>query len=419
MSFDPPNGPEVDAYTRGIECYRNGQYDRAQAELSSLRDSGGILGRLGRFYYAMSHRLLGTEDLRAGRYDAAEGHFRTALEVVGPQGDLASYLAAIYARTGRADRCADAMERIADAQPDNPSLVRKLAQAQWRAGRRQQAYLTLSAALRRNPATGELLMQKGLFLAAEDRYAEARAALAAAVEADCANPDAHYYLALAAAAEGNPQAAVRSFQRAFDLRPGDCRIAYQLALAAKACKQQGVHVVLRLPEPRVQSAGSQVRQLARYCAAESDFVEAFLSLPDSQADGELFGMLVGVLQMALTEHPDYADLHYHCARGLLRLGRTAAAGEHARRAVEINPKYVKALVLLAKLCDREQRSDEAIAHLEQAIACGGDWPDVHCQAGELLGRHDRREAARRHLERALQLNHRYMRAAEQLRLLAA
>jgi len=420
MDIETPRDPlSVDHYARGIELYRQGQYHDAETELAHLLDQSSLVGRVARFYYAMSHRRMGEQALQAGQFDAAEKHFSNTVGTIGRETDLTGYLASIYAITNRPDRCVGEMEKVADSHPQAPTTWRKLAQAQWRAGRRIEAYMTLTQALRRLGGCAELHLQMGLFHAAEDRFAEAKSSFARAVEADCTSADAHYYLALSMAAHGDVTEAVRSFQRAFELRPKDCTIAYQLALAARAAEQDGYHVVIHLPEPVVLPAGSQMRQLAHYVAGEPDFAESFLSLPDSEMDSELFGMLVGVIQMALAEHPKYADLHHLCARAFVRLDRPGAAMEHARHAVEINPRYVQARVLLARLCARMGRPAEAIEHMEKAIDCGGDWPDTHCFVAELLKRCSEHKAAKKHLERALQLNAKYSRAADQLRSLAA
>jgi tetratricopeptide (TPR) repeat protein len=162
-----------------------------------------------------------------------------------------------------------------------------------------------------------------------------------------------------------------------------------------------------------------MRQLANYVAAESDFVEAFLALPASGADAELFEMLAGILQMALAEHSRYADLHHYCGRVFHRLGRTARALHHTRRAVQINPRYVQALLALARMYAEQDQLARAVETVRRAIECGADWPDIHCLAGEWMIRLRRDEEAQTHLKRALQLKATYPRAAEALASLAA
>ncbi|MBL7133394.1 MAG: tetratricopeptide repeat protein [Phycisphaerae bacterium] len=408
------------SYARGIDLYRQGRYEQAAAELASVSARSDMLGNVARFYAAMSQRAMGIEALREGRFEEAEKCLLAAAGSIGGEADLSGYLASLYAQTGRHDMCVAAMERTEQTGRADPSFYRKLAQARWRAGKRAEAYMTLTAALRELGPDSRLYVQLGLFYAAEERYDQAHEAMASAVEADCSNCDAHYHLGLVEAAQGHVQAAVRLFQRAFELRPGDLMLAYHLALAAKAGSQEGHDVVLRLPEPgRQVPSDSQIRQLARYITNEPAFIEAFLALPASAIDGELFGVLAGVVQMALDEHGDYADLNYYCSGIFHRLGRGELAIKYARRAVQTNPSYVRALLQIGRLCRQEGRDSEAIEYLRRAVACGADYPDAHLELAELMLRRKSPGPARKHLSRALELNPHYTPAAETLASMAA
>lgn len=409
------------SYTRGIDLYRQGRYEQAAAELANVSARTDMLGDVARFYAAMSQRAMGIEALREERFEEAEKHLLAAARSIGNEADLSGYLASVYAQTDRHDMCVAAMERAERVGRADPSFSRKLAQARWRAGRRTEAYMTLTAALRESGPDSKLYVQLGLFYAAEERYDQAHKAMSSAVEADCSNCDAHFHLALIEAAQGHVQAAVRLFQRAFELRPGDLMLAYHLALAAKAASQEGYRVVLRLPEPGQVPSDSQIRQLAGYITNEPAFIEAFLSLPASAIDGELFKVLGGVVQMALDEHDDYADLNYYCSGIFRRLGKGELAINYARQAVQINPSYVQALLQLGELCGQGGRHSEAIECLERAIACGADFPDVHFRLAEVMlrGKVASPTAAKKHLNRALQLNPHYAPAAEALASMAA
>jgi len=219
---------------------------------------------------------------------------------------------------------------------------------------------------------------------------------------------------------GDPVAAAHAFQRALDLDPTDLTTARQLALAVRAAAESGRRIVLRLCELRQSGPQSvEICQFAEYVTGETDLLDAFCALPASSIDPDLFEMLFGVVQVALTAHPTYADLHYHQAQICRRLGRPGRARHHVRRALEINPRYVSALLLLATLEARAGRTDRAVETACEAIRRGADWPDVHCQLGEWMIRCRRTDQARDHLTRALQLRQGYPRALRALRSLAA
>ena len=213
--------------------------------------------------------------------------------------------------------------------------------------------------------------------------------------------------------------AARAFQRAFILRADDLLVAYQLAISSRIAQEKGLRVAIRLPSPRVSQIQPRIEGLGERLADEPEIIDAFLSLPESEGDAELFSMLVGVLQLVLRKYSGVADLQLQYSRLLHRLGRIDKAINHARRALRINPEYTDAMLHLGRLYARDDRRIEAIEVVRRAISHGADFPDVHCFAAELMCQSDRREQARDHLHRALQLNPNYTQASEALKALAA
>lgn len=415
-----PGDSRADQYKRGVHHYFRGRHQEAIAELEALQDQDDVSARMARYYRALARRALGMADLEQSRFEQAEGHLQAAIADVGNDAGLGTHLARIYARTHRQERCAAQMELLAEEHPDDATVQRRLAQAQWHAGRRIEAHMTLSAALRRLGHVARLHLQMGLFQAADERFADARESLARATQADQALPEAHRYLGLAEAALENFPAATNALQRALELRPDDLLCAYQLARAARAAAECGHKILLRPPAAaNAPAETSEARQLARYVVADPDFLDALLALPAADGDERLFGLLLGVTRMALTQHPRYADLHLRCSRILTRLRRSEEALRHAQKALEINPRYVQALLEAADLCAAADRPTEAIGHLRQAIDLGADWPDVHCRAAQLMVHCNAGAAAAGHLRRALDLKPNYGPAADALAKLAA
>jgi len=411
----------VGRYTRGLLLRGRGCFAEAAEELQELIQQDDTIGLLSRYHYALAQRSLSAEALAAGDFPTAEHHLRIAMSAVGTDAGLDGLLAGLYAQGRKADECLREMQKApaATAGENSPDFHRKLAQAQWQAGRREDAYLTLAQAFRRFGPVGVLHLQRGLLLAAEEKFAEARESLARAAEAECDNPDAHRYLALSAAAMGDAPAAARSFQRALYLQPNDLMLAYQLSLAAQAAATAGVKIVVRLPATSPAPAEGNLHELAKRIADEPDFVEALCSLPENDLDNDLFCLLAGAVELAIEAHRRYADLYLAASRVYARLGQQDAAQERAAMALEINPAYIRARVHLAELCVSAGRQDAAAEHYERAVSDGADWPDVHLRASEALSRCGRRDEARRHLRRALELNAGYTPAAEALEAMAA
>lgn len=405
------------SYSRGIELFRRGRYDQAVAVLCTVTDEPGLIGRLARFYQAQACRQAGVELARAGNLVAAQEYLQRTIRLIGTNADLAHYLARLYTQMGLHDR-AEAHYDAAASHRDSPAVRAALARAQHRAGRSAQAMITLGEALHAFPDAPELHVQAGLMLARDERYAAAADEFRRAIECDCLCDEAHYHLGLCEAAQGRCAEAARHLERALQLRPHDVLLAYQLALTARAAADAGQSILLRLPEASTPSGQTYMQQLADFVAREADFVAAFLSLPPSEADEELFGLLSAVLDTALADHGDYADLHLRQSLVQRRLGNADKSVAHARRAVEINADFVQARIQLAGLL-AEQAPADAVRHYEHAVRSGGDYADVHAALGDLYDRLGRPDHAAAALRRALEINCNYSRAREALRRLAA
>lgn len=406
------------SYSQGISLYRQGRYDEAAGALSTVVDEPGLLGQLARYYQAQACRQAGLEMARAGQLQGAQEYLRRTMKLMGPNADLAGYLARIYMQMGMHDRAEAQLEAVAETHRDRPAAQAALAMAQHHNGRTTQAMLTLGAALRDHPDSAELHEAMGLALSREDRHKEAARHFAKAIECDCLRADAHYHLGLCEAAQGRCAEAARRLERAHSLRPNDVLLAYQLAIIARAAAEQGTPVQLTLREPTTTPAESDLRHLADFVASENDFVMAFLSLPVSPADEELFGLISAVLDTALELHPTYADLHYRQSLVCLRLGNAAGAVEHAQQAVTINPHYVQARIHLARLL-AEAEPALAADHLHMAIESGGEYADAHALLGEVYCRLGNPVQAQVELHHALEINPRYKLAGEAMRRLVA
>ncbi len=404
-------------FEQGVAFYRAGRFTEAAQKLGALGDQPGPMGQLARYYQGMSHRAMGLDALARGQYDLAHEQLRTAVKLLGPNANLSAYLASLYAKAGQPEQVCREAERAAAG--GGPQAVRKLAQAQWQAGRREAAMMTLTEALRRHRDHVGLHLQMGLFHASCERWAEAQASLTQAVECGCDDSQTHYYLGLLYAATDQLPQAISELQRAVDLDPANLVATYQLSLAAKAAWQSGHRIVLHLPDRPTTEAGSAIRQLSRYVTAEPQFVDAILSLPASDAEEELMGVLAAVVKTALAAHPGYADLRLLCSRILDRLGQTDEAIEHGRMAIERNPSYLQALIHLGDLYERAGRLAEAVDSLAAAIEAGGEWADVHFRLAKLSTRLGRMDQTAHHLERALTINQGFAAARDEQTRLAA
>jgi tetratricopeptide (TPR) repeat protein len=249
-------------------------------------------------------------------------------------------------------------------------------------------------------------------LAAEDDRTEAEKLFERAISLNPSHAGAYERLAQCGSADNRHERAVQFLERAHQLDPSNLRVTWQLALATQSTGGE-FRPAIKTPAARPIDAAA-IERLGEAIVAEPDFVQAFLSLPVTEADGEVFSALAATLESALRQHSEFADLHYHCGMVYRRLGRDKDAIQHAEQAVQLNPRYVGALVLLAQLYSQTDRCADAMQRLEQALQAGGDYPDVHYLLGRMSQTTGQFARARQAYERALDLNKHYSAAREAL-----
>jgi len=406
-------------YQAGIAAFEQGRYNEAVELLSAIAEQRSLPGTLARFYLGQTHLHHGIDELRLGRYASAARHLTAAREINPNSDDLSRYLLASHVGQGRFDLAAAELEKARDEGRGDDALPIRLAHALARDGQHDRAVETLEKAVNGLPQRADLRVQLGLLHAAVERF---DAAVTVFEDATALTPNdaaVRQHLALALGARGDTVPAVEHLAIAQKLCPHDAYTALLLTLAVDAAQAAGEDVdVEPTPAKTTSLDDAAIKTLGNVIVEDPDFVESFLSLPESEVDPEIFAMLAAILERALERHPDYADLHYHCSRVYARLGRTESAITKADRAVEINPRYAQALIQLGRLYSETDQSTEAIDRLHTAVQSGGDYPDVHFMLGELYQRDGKAEHARTEYRRALALNSDYTRAQDALNALA-
>lgn len=408
-------------YRLGITAYSAGDYEQAIRRLTPVAagQSNGTASTA-RYYLAQAHMRLAMRHFESRRFPDATRHFQAAARLNPTGADYARFLADCYAAAGDFELAGRELAGALDAEPDDAAIRIKLALALWQQGNPTEAQAVLREGVRRQPLHAELHYQLGILYAAEDNLIEAERLFERTLRLDPSHAGAYERLAQCYALVSRFERALSYLQRAHRIDPSNPRIALQLNLLAQSMmgSDQHIQVEWRRPaSPRRDPAG--IERLGEAILREPEFVEAFLSLPETDVDAEVFSTLAAVLERTLQKKPEYADLHYHCGAVYRRLGWHDAAVRHAERAVELNGRYINALILLADLYGRTDRWRDGVGRLEQAIQAGADYPDVHYLMGRLFQTGGELDRARRAYARALELNGNYKAAKEALTALAA
>ncbi|MCB9857598.1 MAG: tetratricopeptide repeat protein [Phycisphaerales bacterium] len=407
-------------YREGLAAFEASDYERAIAQLSQIDDSCSVSSTLAKFYLGQSHLKFGIELMNAGKHVVAVHHFNSARRLNPDAAGLSRYLATCYAAQRKFDMAADELDRSPDADVDASTQAIRLAHAMARNGQIQNGIETLIKAIDDAPHRIDVRRHLGMMYAAAEQYVDAVCVFQEAVDLAPLDAELRRSFGMALAASEDHAEAAEHLAIAMKLRPNDAYLGMLLAMAMEAGRTTCVKVRIDPETDNLTPTDDRsIDSLSELIVSEPDFVEAFLALPQTGVDDDIFSLMAGVLERALASHPEFADLHYHCARVYQRLGRTDDAIDQANRAVEINPRYVQALIQLGQLYASRDDALEARERLGQAILFGGDYPDVHYLLGELYRKEgDRRNAADSY-RRALAINEHYGRAREALAIVSS
>ncbi len=390
---------------------------------AALADPAGVdeLRRLlQRYYEGKNHLRRGLCLLASGQHDQAIRAFTAAEEANPDSLILPTYLAAAYLSAGRLKQAADEFERVANREPANVLHRVRHALALWKDGQVERAVASLREGISHDLESAELHFQLATILAAEGETEEAELRFTQAITLDKQHAEALVGLALCHGAQGNAREAVRLLKRAQSQNPHDARTALLLTHALQAAEETSDRPVrVTMPAETSTEDEAALDELASFIEANPDFVEAFLSLDTRELNAEVFAMLAVTINRALERAPEHADLHYHCGCLLSRLGRTEHAIAAVERAVGLRPKFIKALIQLAKLYQQSNRQLDARRRLEEAIRCGGEYADVYYLLGNLYRDGGMIDRAREAYQRALGINPRYADAQHALQAVMA
>ena len=371
--------------------------------------------------------------INAGKYEEAEAAYGRLLDDARPnpstyQPALPNQKSTVAVSSGMAASLigrgdpAAAVDQFDDIVTDDPGQITariRHALTLWSSKKCDEAVASLREGIRENPECAELHFQLGTLLAAKAEYDEAELRFTQALNIDPDHTESLVSYSLCCAVRNAPSEALSYLRRAQARRPGDARVGLLLSQTAKAVRQQGLAVRVRAQMPNEHETDDtrELAELVRIVETDPEFADAFLTLPADRVDDRVFTLFLRSLQTAISRRPENCELHHQCARVLDRLGRHDDAIKAHERAIEIDPKCVRALIALAKLYQKTDRAADAKTRIEQAIKAGGEYADVYYLLGNIYrdeGRVIRARSAYRH---ALILNKRYEAASQALEAL--
>jgi len=302
----------------------------------------------------------------------------------------ARFLAALrLAQEGRVDEAiveAEAGALLDTADADGLNL---LGQLYGQVGRDAEAESVFQRAMQADPEWAEPFRNLGNLYMRQEKFSAAVAPLIHAAGIDDSDPLVQAQLGVAFRESGRPEQALDAFERAWQLAPGDARLALDVALARRAVRdtagaidavERAVELDPGNPLPHMILAqlyidSDRVEYLVKAPALyrhvlqlQPERAEVWLALARAYNQIAIRNEAEIALRRAIELGLDNADVRFQLGQTLGRQQQFAAAEQEYDRALAANPGLGGAYFLRGEARFNLNRFDEALEDFEAAIA---------------------------------------------------
>ena len=297
---------------------------------------------------------LGKNALRAGRYAAALGHFRQALQRHAGLVDAQQGIGLAYAAQGNNAEAEQAWQAVLRLAPEHAEAHTHLGALYARTGRLAEASTMYRTVIRLQPDRAQGYHNLGTVLAAQGHTTEAVAQLQEALQRDPRYLPAYNDLGTLYAESGLFEQAIAAFRSALEINPGSVPARYNLAMAYGS----------RGEVPAMQ------RELRETLRLDPRHREAHLNLGISYLQEGQAEMAVELLRVLVQLAPQDAEAHFLLAAAYAQSGQADAMLQPLQQAVRLAPNHARAHSALAAFYMQQQQYDLAWQHGTTAAQLG-------------------------------------------------
>lgn len=333
-----------------------------------------------RWYYQRADSYM-----RQGEVDRAIEEASQILELPGTASYMDMRLARLFAKAGRKDEAFKHLMAALKHHPNDPDVRLSGAAELISIGRIAEGIEHYNATLQLDPNDAVAHNNLGLLLEDQGKFDEALAHYTEAVRCDPSMPVARNNLGNLLARLGRYEEAVRHFAKAVEDEPAQEDYHYNLAMQLanlgrtdKAIERYGIALGLNPNDARAHNnLGLLYSEKKDYANAELHFREALRVVPDFALVYANWGNMLAAqgqqdeaiakYRQGLDLHPRDAGLHNGLGYLYAQAGQDEAAKKEYEEALRIAPDFPLALNNLGNLYQRQHRTDDAIRCYQQAL----------------------------------------------------
>ncbi|HOV89431.1 MAG TPA: tetratricopeptide repeat protein [Syntrophorhabdaceae bacterium] len=346
-------------------------------------------------------------------WDTAENLYKGILKTNPNYADIHYYLGLTYLGKGNVDEATNSFRSALKINPNYLQARIKIIVAQIYTGEFDKAIEELISLSEKYPKFADIFYYLGIAYTGKGMFEKAIENFRHATEINPSYKEARTKLGTIYCHLGRFQEGINEFEEASRIDPSD----EDAAMITNALKN-----AIALHETSSLKFSEIILSLFANGRGIYDFVPEFSKgvqiTPDvsemisivmsvSEEDRTLCEMLIPFVKEHITEKNDYPDLHNSLGALYLKLNRYTEAEGYFRRAVELNPKYMKARFNLFYTLKMLGKYEDALKDGEYIIENGMTYPDVYSNLAEVCLNLNLCDRAIENIKKALDINNRY------------
>lgn len=437
------------AYLRGLMSERSGQLAEALAAYQeALRHDRRS---------PLLHVRIGAVQVKQGDMAQAQQAFSKALAVAPNHPEALRWMAMLQAAQGHLAQATETYERLVMVEPADGFILSTLADLYVLQGQLPRAVEVYERLIRETEPTSQLHFNLGVLYGRMAQFPDALQELSRAFELAPESIDVRVALGLTYELSGNYPQAAAHYDSAVDLDPLNTKLYHHAARAHFSGKQYQAAATnylaaldlnhrdleaamglirVRIAQQRYDDAAQFIgKQLHEF----EDAAELYIALGIVYREAKQPEEALRAFERATSAKPDYAQAHFYLAAALDQLGRKPAARFELRRTLALDANHADAMnylgyldaeagvnldearTLIARALELDPENgayldslgwvyykmgklDQAIRFLEDAAAHEESDPVVFDHLGEAHFARGHWDDARRHWQRALELD---------------
>lgn len=340
-------------------------------------------------------------------WDTAEDLYKSILKIHPNYADIHYNLGLSYLGRGKID---EAIESFKSAIKINPNYLQpriKLIVVQIYKGELENAIEELTLLSEKYPNFADIFYYLGIAYTSKNMFDKAIEGFKRAIEINPSYKEARIKLATVYCHIGKYQEGINEFEEACKIDPTDedtimLTNAIKNAIASYDTKSVKFTEIISSLFANGRGISDFIPEFNKGIQIIPDISEMIsIVMSVSESDRTLCEMLIPFVKEHVMENKDYPDFHNSLGSLYLKLNKFIEAEECFKKAVKLNPKYMKARFNLFYTLK------EALSEGEFLIESGMAYPDIYSYLAEACFMLSLYEKAIEYAKKALEINPRY------------